>query len=85
MRAMTIEERNEWVVGILTRMDPAELAQIMPTCSSDEIRVAAAHKARYESTSVPAELRHASRSYLEAHGLSRLHYLPWPPPGQLPE
>jgi hypothetical protein len=44
----------------------------------------AMHKARYEQAGLPAELRHASRDWLEANGHDRFRGLPWPPMGVLP-
>lgn len=43
------------------------------------------HKARYELTEAPAELRHASREWLEQNGQSRMYGEPWPAHGALPE
>ena len=44
----------------------------------------ALHKVRYEHADVPAEMRHASRDWLQAHGHDRIHGLQWPPLGTLP-
>jgi len=49
------------------------------------VALGAIHKARYEVTTIDAALRHASREWLESHGLGRLMGLPWPEKGTLPE
>ena len=48
------------------------------------VALAAMHKARFEITTMPDNLRHASRVWLTRHGYTRLRELPWPPEGALP-
>ena len=43
------------------------------------------HKARYECTAIPAELRHDSRAWLDIRGLRRMSGDPLLPEGELPE
>lgn len=58
--------------------------RLMPGASSDEVRLAAMHKARYEATSIPREFRHASGGWLREHGYLRYGGLPLLPEGELP-
>ena len=61
-----------WVMAKDSRMSP-------------EAALIAMHKMRYECTGVAADLRHASRQWLEQHRYGRLGSLPWPTDGTLPE
>lgn len=56
----------------------------MPGASSDEVRLMALHKSRYELTAAPRELRHSSRHWLESRGLHRFGWKFWLPEGVLP-
>lgn len=56
-----------------------------PRAADDEVLLLALHKTRYEVTTVPAELRHESRRWMEEHGYSRRGGVPWPDAGVLPQ
>lgn len=53
-------------------MDYARTA--IPGASSDEVRLMALHKARYETTRIAPELRQESRAWLEERGDTRLEF-----------
>lgn len=74
-----IADRNAGLVAL--DMDWAR--EMMPNMS-DDVRLIAMHKTRYEIRTIPDDERHASRSWLEERDLSRLGFLPWPPLGVLP-
>lgn len=76
-----LAERNR----ALKKIDMEYARRTMPGASSDEVRLMAMHKARYEVTAMPARLRHASREWLELRGYRRLYDLPWPADRSLPE
>jgi len=69
----------------LIELDMEYARMVLPGLSSDEVRLAAMHKARYEILSMPPELRHESRAWLEKFGFTRWRQIPWPPAGELPE
>mgnify|MGYP003693772219 CR=1 FL=1 len=62
----------------LVRMDLEWAKKMLPDASSDAMREMAMHKARYEAMDISAELRQASREWLEVHGFKRLGGMPWP-------
>ena len=66
-------------------LDMGYAREMMPMVSSDEVRLVAMHKARYERTSISPELRQESRAWLEKFGFQRYRQLPWPPEGELPK
>lgn len=68
----------------LTALDMDYARRLMPDASSDEVRLAAMHKARYETTTMARELHHASGAWLRAHGYERYGGLPLLPEGELP-
>lgn len=75
-----IEKRNK----ALLALDMNYLRNAMPT-STDEVRLAAAHKARYECTMLPAEARHTSRHWLAERDMGRMSGDELLPEGVLPE
>ena len=79
------ENRQAERHAALTALDMAWARKLIPNASSDDVLLAAMHKARYEIPSLPDELRHESRRWLEERSLSRFGKLPWPPAGQLEE
>ena len=62
----------------LTTLDMRWARKAMPSASSDEVRLIALHKARYECTQIEPSLRHESRKFLEASKLARMNDMPWP-------
>ena len=79
------EEVWEELRGALLTLNMEFARKAFPEMSGDEARLVAMHKARYEITSMPAELRHESRAWLEKFGYHRYQQLPWPPEEVLPE
>jgi len=75
-----VKRRNK---ALLT-MDMEYLREVLPEASSDFIREAAGHKARYEIVGMPPELRHASGNWLRKHGLGRSTGSDLLPEGELP-
>lgn len=65
-------------------LDVAYARRRCPELSSDYAALVALHKARYECVAIEDSLRHASRRFLEARGLTRYRGIPWPPDGELP-
>jgi hypothetical protein len=57
---------------------------VMPNASSDEVRLIAMHKARYECTEIFTDLRQASERWLKERQYKRLGNLDWPTSGELP-
>lgn len=79
-----LAERND----ALRRLDLSWAHEQIPEGGprpSNEALLIGMHKARYECVEIEAELRHASRAWLEARGFGRRSALPWPPAGELPE
>jgi hypothetical protein len=74
-------ERNE----ALARLDLKWARRVMPSASSDAVRIYAMHQARVECTDLSPELRHASVDWLRTRGLRRMGGLELPPVGALPE
>lgn len=79
-----IEQEFARLLFALIELDMKYADEMLPEISC-EARLVAMHKARYEHINVPAELRHASRAWLEQKGFNRFRQLPWPPAGELPE
>lgn len=69
----------------LRTLDMDFARKLMPGASSDEVRLMALHKARYETTSMEPALRHASRAWLAERGYKRLTGTDLLPEGVLPE
>lgn len=69
----------------LRTMDIAYARKMMPGASSDDVRLCAMHKARYEMTGMEPELRRESRAWLEERGFGRLNNSQWPADDSLPE
>ena len=68
----------------LIEMDMNYLRRMLPAASNDEVRIMSAHKARYECTTLPNEVRHASRAWLAERGLKRVDLSDLLPEGELP-
>ena len=81
---MEMSDWNEQRNVALTNLDVAWARDYMPGASSDEVRLIAMHKARYECTGLTDDLRHASREWLQQRGYNRLHGA-FLPDGELPE
>ena len=79
------KREHERLRQALINLDMEFARSELPECSSDLSRLAAMHKARYEFTTISAELRHESRAWLEKFGFHRYKNLPWPPEGMLEE
>ena len=69
----------------LAELDMNWARRMMPGASSDFVRLLAMHKARYEITTMPAELRHESGRFLREHFASRMFGMDLLPEGKLPE
>lgn len=68
----------------LIALDIGWARKFMPGASSDDVRLMAMHKARYELPHLPAEVRHASSDWLRARGHGRMNGAPLLPEGRLP-
>jgi hypothetical protein len=79
--AAMIERRNK----ALIEMDMSYFREIIPMATCDEVRLIAAHKARYECAQIPPEFLHSSGAWLRDHGMKRLYGEELLPEGQLPE
>lgn len=75
------EERN----AALRTLDMTYARYLMPDASSDEVRLLAMHKGRYECTDIEAALRSASGEWLRERGSTRMDGSPILPAGRLPE
>ena len=60
-----------------------EYARGLMPATTDDVRLIAMHKARYETTSIPRELRHASGAWLRERSYGRVRG-PLLPEGELP-
>lgn len=69
----------------LINLDMDWARRTMPDASDDIVRLMAMHKARYEATTIPAELRHASGQWLRERNLKRFGGSDLLPEGVLPE
>ncbi len=78
--AKMLAERN----AALVTLDMDYARRMLPTASSDEVRLLAMHKARYECTAIAAEFRHASGHWLREHGSKRMDGSELLPEGELP-
>jgi hypothetical protein len=67
----------------LSTMDMEYLRRMMPA-ASDEVRIIAAHKARYECKHLDNTLRHESAAWLRERGYGAM-YGPLLPEGELPQ
>ena len=74
-----IEERNKALIS----MDRDYVRKRMST-TDEKIIDAILHKARYETTTIPDELRHESYRWLKENGFSRMTGEPLLPEGVLP-
>lgn len=75
-----LAQRNE----ALRTLDESFLAMTMPQVKP-EMRLLILHKARYETTTIDAKLRHESRAWLAERGFGRMTGAPLLPEGELPE
>lgn len=76
-----IEARNR----ALANLDMEYARRMIPLASSDDVRLVALHKARYDCTQIASELRHESGAWLRKQGLSRVTGEPLLPEGELPK
>lgn len=67
----------------LASLDESYVARTVPK-APPEMRLMILHKARYECTAMPDELRHASREWLDERRLQRMTGTPLLPIGELP-
>jgi hypothetical protein len=75
-----LAERNK----ALSNLDMEWARRNMQGASSDHVRLLAMHKARYECTSIAAELRHLSAKWLRDRGYLRMYRMELLPEGELP-
>ncbi|MDE3023266.1 MAG: hypothetical protein KGI54_15705 [Pseudomonadota bacterium] len=75
-----INERN----NALINLDMEWAHSQMPRLSREPL-LAGMHKARYEITEIPSELRHASKAWLIENGFKRLNGLEFPQNDLLPD
>jgi hypothetical protein len=73
--------RNE----ALRTLDLVWARDCFPNASSDDVLLAAMHKARYDCVGIEDALRHDSARWLRERGLGALGGRPLLPEGQLPE
>lgn len=76
-----IVERN----AALAALDMDYARRMMPDATDDYVRLLVMHKARYETTTMPRELRHESAEWLRSRGSCRMSGLPILPEGELPQ
>jgi len=81
----TIDQALRNKIKALTTLDMNYARRKMPNVRSDEARLIAMHKTRYECIDIDDDLRHISRRWLQDRKFSRLQYVPWLPDDQLPE
>ena len=63
-----LEERNRALVSL----DIDYARRMLPNATSDQVLLAAMHKARYECTVIASELRHSSGHWLRERGMGRM-------------
>lgn len=68
---------------MLIELDLLAAAKIMPD-TSDDVRIVAMHKARYECTSIDDPSRHKSGEWLRERGYGRMYGMELLPKGELP-
>jgi hypothetical protein len=78
--ARYISERN----CALLNLDMDWARKNMPAASSDEVRLIAMHKARYDCTGIEDSERHASRKWLQERGYKRIENMEFLQEGKLP-
>lgn len=76
-----MEQRN----AALASLDMDYARRMLPNAENDMVRLMAMHKARYETTTMPRELRHESGEWLRSRGYRRIGGLPLLPEGELPQ
>ncbi len=69
----------------LATLDMEYARKMIPAASSDEVRLIALHKARYEAVSIDPILRHSSGVWLKKRGYRRLGGMDFLPSEELPE
>lgn len=75
-----ITERNLALIGL----DEDYVARVQPSAPAG-MRLLILHKARYECTAMPGNLREESRAWLEEHGYRRMTGDPLLPKGEYPQ
>lgn len=78
--AKQLQERD----AALKSLDLDYARRNIPGASSNEVLLAAMHKARYECTNMPNDLRHTSAHWLREQGMGRMTGTALLPEGQLP-
>jgi hypothetical protein len=68
----------------LATLDMEYAREALPDATSDEVRLVAMHKARYECVAIMAALRHESEDWLRQRGYSRIDGTPLLPFLELP-
>jgi hypothetical protein len=81
---MKLDQWHEQRNAALRTLDMGYARALLPHASSDEVRLMALHKARYECKDIEAELRHASGAWLRERAMGRLSGTPLLPVGELP-
>jgi hypothetical protein len=76
-----VRERDE----ALRTLDIAWARKGVSRPADDATLLLALHKTRYESITIPDDLRRESRIWLEERGYQRMGSLPWPKDGSLPK
>lgn len=77
-----LDKRDE----ALRTLDMDYARRVLPQASSDEVRLLAMHKARYECKTIGPEYRHASGAWLRERGFGRgIPGEPLLPEGELPQ
>lgn len=79
----TLDEELAERTRALIALDMDYVRKMLPLIS-EHGRLIGMHKARYEATDIPAELRHASGLWLRERNYSRMGGLPLLPEGELP-
>jgi hypothetical protein len=77
---LALAERNK----ALENLDMEYARRMIPMATSDDVRLMAMHKARYECTDIAAEFRHQSGEWLRNNGCSRMTGDALLPEGELP-
>lgn len=78
---MSKEEIDAFRDLVLNDLNVDLARKMFPMITNEESLLGAMHKARYELTHFPDHKRHASRKWLEDHGMTRWKQQPWPEKG----
>jgi hypothetical protein len=76
-----VQERDD----ALAVMDMEWARKNMPYATSDEVRIIAMHKARYECTNLSNLTRQQSKDWLSSRGYSRIDGSKFLPDGEFPD